>query len=152
MLFTGLGDKRFFGWRIGQVEFTKLDLPTTLAKALANQFALQSWNLQIEKSVDSFRISHQFGQLSIFCRSLASNPRSGELRTQKLKSHPVRTQSLIVFPLKPGVGQYIAMHATFTARDFFLAYFYPSSPFTCIYSKTSLDFFLCWLWLTPLPV
>ena len=75
-------------------------------------------------------------------------PRSGELRTQKLKSHLVRTQSLNVLPLKPGVGQYIAIHATLTARDFFLAYFYTSGPFTCIFSKTSPDFFLCWLWLT----
>ena len=58
--------------------------------------------------------------------------RSGELRTQKLKSHLIRTQSLNVLPLKPGVGQYMAMHATFTARDFFLANFYPSGPFTCI--------------------
>ena len=33
----------------------------------------------------------------------------------------MRTQSLKVLPLKPGVGQYIAMHATLTARDFFLA-------------------------------
>ena len=48
-------------------------------------------------------------------------PRSGELRTQKLKSHLVRTQSLNVLPLKLGVGQYIAAHATLTARDFFLA-------------------------------
>ena len=46
-------------------------------------------------------------------------------------------------PLKPGVGQYIAIHATLTARDFFLAYFYPSGPFTCIFSKTSPDFFMC---------
>ena len=43
-------------------------------------------------------------------------------------------------PLKPGVGQHIATHATLTARDFFLAYFYPSGPFTCIFSKTSPDF------------
>ena len=43
---------------------------------------------------------------------------------QKLKSHLVRTQSLNVLPLKPGVGQYISVHATLTARDFFLAYFY----------------------------
>ena len=56
-------------------------------------------------------------------------PRSGELRTQKLKSHLVRTQSLNVLPLKPGVGQYIAIHATLTARDFFLAYFYTSGVF-----------------------
>ena len=42
--------------------------------------------------------------------------------------------------LKPEVGQYIAVHATLTARDFFLAYFYPSGPFTCIFSKTFPDF------------
>ena len=40
------------------------------------------------------------------------------------------------------VGQYIAMHATLTARNFFLANFYPSGPFTCIFSKTSPEFFL----------
>ena len=48
------------------------------------------------------------------------DPRSGELRTQKLKSHRLRTQSLKVLPLKPGVGQYIATHATLTARDCWL--------------------------------
>ena len=64
-------------------------------------------------------------------------PCSGELQAQKVKSHLMRTQSLSVLPLKPGVGQYIAIHATLTARDFFLAYFYPSSPFTSIFSKTS---------------
>ena len=32
---------------------------------------------------------------------------SGKLQTQKLKPHLVRTQSLNVLPLKPGVGQYI---------------------------------------------
>ena len=57
--------------------------------------------------------------------------RSGELRTQKLKSHLARTQSLNVLPLKPGAG----IRATFTAKDFFLAYFYPSGPFTCICPK-----------------
>ena len=70
---------------------------------------------------------------------------------QKLKSHLVRTQSLNVLPLKPGVGQYIAIRATLTARDFFLAYFYPFSPFInspAFFSKTSPDFFLSWLWLT----
>ena len=48
-----------------------------------------------------------------------------------------------VLPFKPGVGQYIAMHATLTARDFFLANFYPSGPFTCILSETSPELFLC---------
>ena len=68
-------------------------------------------------------------------------PRSGELRTQKLKSHLVRTQSLNVLPFKPGVGQYIAIYATLTAREFFLAYFYPSSPFTCIFFQNLSRFF-----------
>ena len=70
----------------------------------------------------------------------STTPRSRELRTQKLKSHRVRTQSLNVLPLKAGVGQNIAIHATLTARDFFFAYFYPSGPFTCIFSQTSPDF------------
>ena len=48
-------------------------------------------------------------------------PRSGELRTQKLKSHLTRTQNLYVLPLRPGVGQYIAIHATLTARDLCLS-------------------------------
>ena len=33
-------------------------------------------------------------------------------------------------------------------QGFLLVYFYTSSPFTCIFSKTSPDFSLCWLWLT----
>ena len=56
------------------------------------------------------------------------------------RSHLMRTQSLKILPLKPGVGQYIAVHATLTARDFFLAYFYPSGPFTCIF-PTPLSIF-----------
>ena len=49
----------------------------------------------------------------------------------------VRTQSLKVLPLKPEVGQYIAIHATLTARDFFLSNFYPFGPFTCIFQNLS---------------
>ena len=49
------------------------------------------------------------------------HPRSGELRMQKLKSHLVRTQSSNVLLLKRGVGQYIAIHAALSARDFFHA-------------------------------
>ena len=47
----------------------------------------------------------------------------------------------VVLSLKPGKGQYIAIYATLTARDFFLANFYPSGPFTCSFSKTSPKFF-----------
>ena len=91
----------------------------------------------------------QFLLLHIF---FISKPRSGELRTQKLKSHLVRTQSLNVLPLKPGIAQCIDIYATLTARDFFLTYSYPSGPFACIFSKPLPIFFLCWLWLTPVPV
>ena len=73
----------------------------------------------------------------------SEGPRSGELRTQKLKSHRMRTQSLKVLPFEAGVDRYIVMHTTPTARDFFLANFYPSGPFTCIFSKTSPELFLC---------
>ena len=55
-------------------------------------------------------------------------------------------------PFKAGVGQYIAINATLTARDFSFVYFYPSGQFTCIFFKTSPEFFLCWLWLTPVSV
>ena len=62
----------------------------------------------------------------------------------ELKSPLMRTQSLKVLPpLKPGVGQYIDMHATLTARDFFFANVYPSGPFTFIFSRASPEFFLC---------
>ena len=47
----------------------------------------------------------------------------------------LRTQSLKVVPLKPGVGKYIATRAILTAWDFCLANFYSSGPFTCIFSK-----------------
>ena len=54
---------------------------------------------------------------------------------QKLKSNLSRTLSLKVLRFKPGVGQYIAVHTMLTARDFFLAYFYSSCPFNCIFSQ-----------------
>ena len=79
---------------------------------------------------------------SMSCVTPCYIPRSGELRTQTLKSHLVRKHILNVLPLKPGVGQYIAIHATLTARNFFPAHFYPSSPFTCIFSETLPIFFL----------
>ena len=80
----------------------------------------------------------RFSPISLHCSPIQS--RSGELRTQKLKSHLVRPQSLHVLPLKPGIGQYISIPATLTARDFFLANFYLSGPFTYIFSKTSPNF------------
>ena len=48
------------------------------------------------------------------------DPAVGSCGRKKIKSHLVRTQSLNVLPLKPGVGQYIATPAMLTAREFFL--------------------------------
>ena len=76
-----------------------------------------------------------------FTRTCTVNPRSEDLRTQKLKFYLLRAQSLKVLSLKPGVDQCIAVHATLTASDFFLANFYPSGPFSCICPKTSFEFF-----------
>ena len=77
--------------------------------------------------------------LCLFCFPITLfSPCCGELQMQKLK-----VPSVEVLPLKPGVGQHIAIHATLIARGVFLAYFYPLSPFTCIFSKTSYQFFLC---------
>ena len=48
-------------------------------------------------------------------------PCNWEMRTQKLRFHLLRrTQSPNVLPLKPGVGQKKAPHASSTAMDFFL--------------------------------
>ena len=73
-------------------------------------------------------------------------PQSGAADAE-IKSLLVRTQSLNVLPLKPGVGQYIAIHATLTASDFFLAYVYSSGLFTCIFPNLS-RLLLFWQWLT----
>ena len=55
------------------------------------------------------------------CRLLClSCSRFGVLWTQKLKTHLLRTQSLKVLPLKPGVSQNIVMYASHSARNFFL--------------------------------
>ena len=70
--------------------------------------------------------------------------RSGELRTQKLKSHLVRIQSLNVLPFKPGVGQYIAIHATLTAGSSSLLISTLPVHSPAFFSKTSPNIFLCW--------
>ena len=109
------------------------------SRSLSNNQLLSGLCLHFEAKWWSFK-GLLYGQS--FAAALASMPcpRSGELRMQKLKSHVVRTQSLNFLSLKPGVGQYIAVHATHTAMDFFLPYFYPSGLFACIFFKTSPDF------------
>ena len=45
------------------------------------------------------------------------------LRTQKLKTRLLRSESSMVVPFKPEAGRNISMHATPTARDFFFGTF-----------------------------
>ena len=68
-------------------------------------------------------------------------PHRTELRMQKLKTHLLRTKSLKVLPCKSGAGPYIAMHATPSATDFFLANFYPSGPFTWFFFQNPSQVF-----------
>ena len=82
----------------------------------------------------------------LFFHSSSSSPQWGAADAE-IKVPSGENTELKRSPFKARVDQYIAIHARLTARDFFLACFYPSGPFTCIFSKPS-RFFLCWLWLT----
>ena len=128
------------GWEWGLIH-SVLVLISKWKSSLQSPLLVES--MRMRKEADSVERDSSFwlSRLTRIALILSRKPRSGELQTQKLKSHLVRTQSLNVLPLKPGVGQYIVIHAPLTARDFLLAYFYPSSPFTSIFSKTSPDFF-----------
>ena len=75
-------------------------------------------------------------------------------RPQKLRSPLLRTQSSKVLPLKAGVSQNIGMHASSTARKFFLkliSTFPVHSSLFCFF-KTSSECILCQLWRLQVPV
>ena len=76
--------------------------------------------------------------LASFLSSFFFFPCSGELQTQKLRSHLLRTPNSKLFRLKPGVSQYTAMFSKPTARNFFLANIYLPGPVTFIFSQTSI--------------
>ena len=59
---------------------------------------------------------------------------------QKLKSHLLKTQSLKVLSLKPGVGQHIAIHTVLTAKDF-SCLFLPFHSIHLHFFQTFPDFF-----------
>ena len=75
MLFTGFHDKGMADSQLfttlvsgawpkrGSSWVHKIGRTIILAKALTNEVAHRSRRLKIEKSVDSFRINHQFGQV-----------------------------------------------------------------------------------------
>ena len=68
------------------------------------------------------------------CRPYISSPQWGAADADIKVSSDENTE-LICSPFKAWSSQYIAMHATLTVRDSFLANFHPSGPFTCIFQK-----------------
>ena len=104
-------------------------------KLLPNEFPFADNNYTLSEYQSTGILIHRLYVVFLFTPWIRQDLLEG-----KLKSHLKRTHSSSVLPLKPAVGQYIAMHATFTARDFFLADVYPSGPFTCIFSDLSRVF------------
>ena len=102
--------------------------------------ASEEKNKQTNKQKKTHHTNHH--HFHCFCGVSLIHPQ-WELLTQKLKSHQVRTRSLNVLPLKPRVRQHIDIHATLTAKDIFLAYFYLPVHSPAFFSKTSPDFFSC---------
>ena len=73
---------------------------------------------------------------SMYSSQSLLRPRSGELRTQKLKSHPVRTQSLNVLPL-------VYSHTCYAyCQEFLPCLFLPFQSIHLHFSKT-LPIFSC---------
>ena len=68
--------------------------------------------------------------------------RCGELRDAEIKVSSGENTELKRSPFKAWGSQHIAIRATLTGRNFFLAYFYPSGPFTSIFPKP-LPIFSC---------
>ena len=58
----------------------------------------------LDNCVVQYLTMHRWIYNIVFSDRFSCTPRSGELRTQKLKSHLARTQSLSILPLKTGVG------------------------------------------------
>ena len=86
------------------------------------------WKRNIPKCWSSLIHSLEKSIFFLVCpkgRNAVTMPGNGVLQMQKLKIHLLRTQSSMDFPFKPGADLYIAMHATPTAKDFFLVNFYP---------------------------
>ena len=79
------------------VKYPRKSCPDAAHKSSYTNFDLPIVPITVQKQV-SFVSSMIFSQLLMPTKFLSSLPRSGELRTQKLRSHLVRTQSLNVLP------------------------------------------------------
>ena len=80
------------------------------------------------------------------------HPRSWEPRTQKLKVPSGENTELKRSPFKAW-SRSIYIHTCYASFQGFLpCLFLPFRSIHLHFSKTSPDFFLCWLWLTLVPV
>ena len=69
------------------------------------------------------------------CNAVGRRPHWGSAEAE-IKVPSVENTELKGSPFKVRRGQYVAIYATLTARDFFLANFYPSGPFAFIFFKS----------------
>ena len=131
--------------RVGKSNLAKSPNDTPWEVRASSRFSFKTLsNIYIRLSSERASYCTSFGSpFGCFSSRACECTRSWEPRTQKLMSHLLRSQSLKVLSIKPGVGQCISIHAMLTTRDLYLANFYPSGPFACIFSKTSPEFFLC---------
>ena len=102
---------------------------TSCSKSDFLQSALVSTDLKIKISGTlNFALKPLLGKQKylrfkpVIRETVSGRGRSGVLQTE-FRDHLLRTKSSEVLPLKPGVHQNIAMHASPTARNFFLANF-----------------------------
>ena len=93
--------------------------------------------------------SHYFLPVYCWCYIIsdqftAGSPRSGKLRTQKWKSHLVRTQRLNVLPLKS-----VYSHTCYAyCQGFLSCLFLPLRSIHLHFFQNLSWFLLCWLWPT----
>ena len=103
------------------------------------------WRLQLSIFFFTSRLLELYTVLYI-------NPRSWELRTQKIKFHLVRTQSLNVLPLKPTEGPVYSQTCYVQCQGFLPCLFLHFRSIHLHFFETSPDIFLCLQWLTPVLV
>ena len=124
---------------------------------LSRYMIIVSWfwvNIQTHLGLKTVPVCHLLKQLHPFTTSQtllrAKTPQWGAADAE-IKVPSGENTELKRSPFKAWSGS-VCGYACCACCQGFLPYFYRSSPFTCIFSKTSLNFFLCWLWLTPVLV
>ena len=103
--------------------------------------------IRVEKRI-SFPEARQLVEATFPSTGFTSNLSFADVLNKKKSVKSVVCQTDLTWVSSDTPVQTVrSVSLTLTARNFFLAYFYTSGPFICIFSKSSPDFSLCWLWL-----